>query len=371
MDPFKDKKALRAHLVEITKELVRFPSHVGEPLRTFELMEYIKSYFANDRVFFSSHTFGGFPSLFIRTQDTNHPRILLSGHVDIVQSSAQYTVQEIEGKLMGSGTMDMKGGIACMLAIMKYFCEKETPPSIGLMITSDEEIGGANGTEALLKQQGYGADFVIINEGREKYEMVTREKGILILKFTDKAHSVHSAYPWRVENPLEELMSVLLKIRKIFPKAKDSWITTASVTTFHSGKETNTIPAASEAYMNIRLIGGSKWSRDVIMDKIRKQLPKHIEINEVIFGETFIADLTNPYLKLLRKTVETVSGARTSLGQNHGASDARFFMTQKIPCAILGPVGHGHHTPDEYVEIESLTTHFQVLKKFIEDSQAV
>lgn len=371
MDFFKDKKSVRAHLAELTRQLVSFPSHVGEPLRIFELMEHIKSYFSKEKVSINAHTFGGFPSLFITTEETRHPRILLSGHADIVQSIAQYTAQEDDGKLFGSGTMDMKGGVACMMAVMKYFSHQKNPPSLGLMITSDEEIGGENGTMALLGDSGYRADFAIINEGREKYEIVAREKGILILKFVNRGNSVHSAYPWRVDNGLEELMGVLLKIKKLFPKAKDRWMPTASVTAFHSGKEMNTIPGHAEALVNVRIIGGKRWCREYILEKIRKQLPKHIEMVEVIFGEAFIADKNNPYFKLLRQSAETVMGSRINLSQNHGASDARFFMAQGIPSAILGPVGMGHHTAGEYVEIDSLVSHFQVLKKFVEGSQTI
>lgn len=367
MNPFVDKKTLRDHLVALTEKLVSFPSHVHEPLKIFELIEFIKSYFEKDKININSHTFGGFPSLFISIQDTKHPDVLLSGHVDVVPSSTRYTAQQEGNLLFGSGAMDMKGGIACMLAVMRYFSHQKEPPSLGLMITSDEEIGGEHGTQTLLAKECYSAHFVVINEGREKYELVTREKGILILKFINRGEFAHSAYPWKAKNVLEELMEIVAKVKKLFPKPSNRWMTTASVTMVKGGREMNTIPGFAEALMNIRFIGGKKWSREAILEKIRKVVPPHIEIEEEIFGDAFCADSKNPHIQLLRKSAEEVKGAKINFGENHGASDARIFMQHNIPAAILGPVGQDHHTPNEAVEIESLVTHALVLKRFIEN----
>ena len=257
-----------------------------------------------------------------------------------------------------------------MMALVKYFSRASKLPSLAIMLTGDEEIGGRHGTRMLLEQEGYRANFAIINEGRRKYEIVTREKGILNVRLVSHGEFIHSAYPWMGDNALELLMETLLKVKKIFPRPADKWISTASVTVFEAGKEENTIPGQATAVVNIRLTGGKQWSKAVVLEKIAKLLPSKGEVASSSYGEVFEVDERNEYIKLLRKSAEEVLEKKMNYGENHGSSDAKIFMEQGIPLAILGPVGRYHHSPNEVLEMDSLVTHFEVLKRFIESEDA-
>lgn len=369
MNPFAHKKAIQNHLVDLTKQLISFPSHADEPNKIFDLVEFIKAYFEKEKVIIREHLFGGIPSLVITTDESKCPTILLSGHIDVVPSSNRYTAEEENGWLFGSGAMDMKGGIAVMMAILKYFSRGKKQPSLALMITSDEEVGSSNGTKALLAHEFYRPHFVIINEGRHSYDIVTREKGILIVKLVTTGEYIHSAYPWKGKNAVIELAQCLLEIQKVFPAPKDAWLPTASVTVFHGGEETNTIPGRAEATVNIRLTGGICWSREAVLKKIEKQLPAHIKIEKSHYGGIFIADMKNPFMRLLKEAVQKVLKKKVRFHENHGASDAKVFMKYGLPVAILGPVGKEHHSPQEAVEIQSLVTHFEVLRRFITQAE--
>lgn len=363
---FNNKKTLREHLVALTKDLVRIPTHSEEPLKMMILMDLIKTYFKDRKVLIKSFNSGGYPSLVITFEETKHPDVLLSGHVDVVPSSNRYTPLEENGLLYGSGALDMKGGIAVIMALMLYFSYKTAPPSLGIMITSDEEIGSVHGTRMLLGDEGYHANFVIINEGRRKYELVIREKGILSVKLESEGAFIHSAYPWLGKNALEELMVTLLKIKKQFPKPVDRWKATCTVTLLAGGQEENTIPGKASAVVNIRLTGGPTWNKEKILEKIQKQLPSGINIIHTGYAEVFQADPRNEDIQLLKKVAEEVTRSKINYSENHGSSDAKIFMNHGIPTAILGPVGKNHHSPDEVLEIDSLVTHFEVLKKFLE-----
>lgn len=370
MSIFESKKELREHLVNLTKELIHFPSHADEPEKIFLLTDFIKSYFEHEAVVIKEYVQGGLPSLVIGTAETTHPTMLLSGHVDVVPSSNRYVALEDGPLLYGSGACDMKGGVAVIMAILKYFSRQRKIPSLSIMLTSDEEVGSEHGTHYLLDQEGYRANFAIINEGRRRYDIVTREKGVLILRFRCTGAYTHSAYPWLSGNALEDLMAFLVSIKRIFPKPRDAWTPTASVTVFHGGHETNTIPAEVEATMHIRLTGGKHWSKDAVLAKIQARMPKNITVVDMSYGDIFLADAKDPYIKLLKKAGGEVLEKPIQFAENHGASDAKIFMSHHIPVAVLGPAGHHYHSPDESVEIESLVTHFQVLKRFIELEQA-
>jgi succinyl-diaminopimelate desuccinylase len=367
-DVFKDKNSTRDYLVDLTKELIRYPSHCDEPLKMFELVNFIKEYFADDKVCISEHIIDGAPHVVITMQATKHPHIMLSGHFDVVASLSQFTAEVQGDKLYGAGAMDMKGGVACMMAVMKYFAAQPNRPSLGLMLTSDEETGGM-GTYKLLEEEGYSTDFCIVNEGRHRYEVITREKGFLAVKLKMKGEAIHSAYPWRGANVLEELVEACLRIKSEFPKPKEGWNPTATITSIKGGKQVNTIPEEAEAIMSFRLTGGRKWNHEYVQELLEKEAKRGIKIEKVINGDVFQVDPENHYVQILLQAMREVRQKRAVVSENHGASDARFFMGKNIPTAILGPVGLDHHTANEWVSIDSLLTHFEVLRRFIENEQ--
>ncbi|MDO8625555.1 MAG: M20/M25/M40 family metallo-hydrolase, partial [Candidatus Diapherotrites archaeon] len=223
MSHFESKKKLREHLINLVTELVRFPSHGDELEKFVPLIRFILSYFGRERVYIRQHNHQGIPSVVISTVDTKHPEILLSGHLDVVPSSRRY-IAVAEGPLLyGSGAVDMKGGVAVIMAILKHFSRSRQKPSLGIMLTCDEETGGEHGTRYLLAEEHYRANFVVINEGRRRYDIVTREKGILVLRFRATGNYIHSAYPWQGPNVLEDLMRFCLSLKKLFPKPTDKW----------------------------------------------------------------------------------------------------------------------------------------------------
>ena len=87
------------------------------------------------------------------------PPLLLYGHVDVVTTTNQnWTHPPFEGKVVdgyvwGRGALDMKGGVAMMLAaFLRAKAEGLTPAGdILLVILSDEEAGGDYGANCLVE----------------------------------------------------------------------------------------------------------------------------------------------------------------------------------------------------------------------------
>ena len=55
-----------------------------------------------------------------------------------------------------------------------------------------------------------------------------------------------------------------------------------------------------------------------------------------------------------------------SVGRD-GASDAVSFLRVGVPAVEFGPIGDGHHGPDEWVSVRSLRSYRQALEGFIGD----
>lgn len=89
--------------------------------------------------------------------------LLLQGHVDVVTTAHQdwqyppFAATEADGFIWGRGALDMKGGVAMMLAAFTRAKAEgsELPGDVILTILSDEEVGGTYGARYLVEKHAY------------------------------------------------------------------------------------------------------------------------------------------------------------------------------------------------------------------------
>jgi acetylornithine deacetylase/succinyl-diaminopimelate desuccinylase-like protein len=88
------------------------------------------------------------------------PPLLLQGHVDVVPVADQdwtrppFAAEEADGFIWGRGALDMKGGVAMMVAAMLRLraAGAEPPGDVLLCVLSDEEAGGDCGARFLVSE---------------------------------------------------------------------------------------------------------------------------------------------------------------------------------------------------------------------------
>lgn len=117
-------------------------------------------------------TFEGRPNLGGTLAGTGGGRsIMLTGHIDVVPPGAAghwsgdpFAPLVADGTVRGRGTVDMKGGVACMLMAVETLKEMGVPLSGDVVFTTvvDEEIGGM-GSLAMV-DRGFRADAGIMTE---------------------------------------------------------------------------------------------------------------------------------------------------------------------------------------------------------------
>lgn len=89
--------------------------------------------------------------------------LLLQGHVDVVTTAYQnwryppFDAVEAEGYIWGRGALDMKGGVAMMLAAFLRAQAENTslPGDVILTLLSDEEVGGHYGARYLVEEHAH------------------------------------------------------------------------------------------------------------------------------------------------------------------------------------------------------------------------
>jgi acetylornithine deacetylase/succinyl-diaminopimelate desuccinylase-like protein len=142
------------------------------------------------------------------------PPLLLQGHVDVVPVAGQqwthppFAAEIADGCVWGCGTLDMKGGVAMMLAaILRAKAEGLTPAGdIIFCALADEENGGADGAEFLTTRHAerfagvryalgeFGAFTLYV--GRQRcYPIMMAEKQAVAARATIRGQGGHAAFP--------------------------------------------------------------------------------------------------------------------------------------------------------------------------------
>src|SRR5262249_3930331 len=154
---------------------------------------------------FKHQTFEGHPTLVITTKDTMTPDIFLVAHIDVVPAPKSLYQPRIESnKMYGRGAYDMKMAIACYILLLHELKEWLGEKNIGLMLTSDEEIGGMQGVKRLL-EAGYSSKVAFLPDGGFNWNFEEEAKGVLQIKIAARGKSSHSSRPWLGENAIDSL----------------------------------------------------------------------------------------------------------------------------------------------------------------------
>ena len=157
------------------------------------------------------------PNLLARLKGRNEaPSLLLQGHVDVVPVEGQnwqhppFEGNNMDGWVWGRGALDMKGGIAMMLAaFLRAKAEGLTPPrDVLLLILSDEEAGGDYGAQFLVEEHaglfdgvryalGEFGGFPLYVGRRRFYPIQVAEKQRCFLRAVVRGPGGHGALPMR------------------------------------------------------------------------------------------------------------------------------------------------------------------------------
>ncbi|MBW2970648.1 M20/M25/M40 family metallo-hydrolase, partial [Candidatus Woesearchaeota archaeon] len=194
-------------IVEITKQLIEFKTTSENPEELKKCIDFIEDYFKDMELFVHRFNSKKKPSVAVTLQDTKNPELFLAAHCDVVPADdSEFVPEEKDGRLYGRGAIDNKASVAICMRLMKYYSQQNNKPNIGVMFTTDEEIGGKEGVNLLLNNEGYSCKFAIVMDGGENYNIVHRHKGSLHIKMVARGKGTHGSRPWEGDNAIEKLL---------------------------------------------------------------------------------------------------------------------------------------------------------------------
>jgi succinyl-diaminopimelate desuccinylase len=293
------------------------------------------------------------------------PTVVLHGHLDVVPGHPEQFEPRIEGdRLIGRGAYDMKGGLAAMMCATRDLAA-QSAVRVHFVCVSDEESdeAEARGSDYLV-EKGYTGDFAITGEPTDLHIGI-QAKGVLALRVEVSGTAAHGSTPWLGDNAVMKAVDVFRRIEAMpFTRESSEMFDRPSVSLgrIMGGDAMNKVPDHCTIDVDIRFLPGQ--SAKAILEEIAA-LPD-TEVCVMLHRDPAIVERDNPHVLLLAESIG--GGAQPaehiSIGRD-GASDIVSFLEAGTPGVEFGPVGSGHHGPDEWVSIESLVHYRRSLVDFV------
>jgi succinyl-diaminopimelate desuccinylase len=293
------------------------------------------------------------------------PTIVLHGHLDVVPGHAEQFTPRIEAdRLYGRGAYDMKGGLAAMMCAVHDLAE-EKRVRVHFVCVSDEESEEieARGSDYLV-QQGYVGDFAITGEPTN-LRIGIQAKGVLALRLEVSGRSAHGSTPWLGDNAVLKAVDTFRAIESMpFTRHSSELFDRPSISLGRiiGGDAINRVPDLCAIDLDIRYLPGQ--NPDEILAAVNEL--EGTQVVHVFHREPIIVSRDEPHVQVLAEAVSKTTPVQDSIAVGRdGTSDVISFLNAGIPGVEFGPVGEGHHGPEEWVSIASLEQYRRTLVEFV------
>lgn len=329
--------------------------------------------------------------------------IVLSGHTDVVPVDGQpwdtdpFTLTHTGSRVYGRGTSDMKGFIACALAVAQGVDASQLKKPLHFAFSYDEEVGCTGCLDMVQRLANHFPTpaLCLVGEPTEM-KVVNAHKGIAAFTTTVKGHEAHSSrthmglnavtYAARLVARLEELAEEMRQAGD--PTGRfDPPFTTVHVGRFQGGTALNIIPREAVIDWEVRALPGQDVENlyqgfEAVAEAINAEMQARVDTMKAAgedvpehFGVHTVRGAMVPGL-----APDPISDAETLAmklaGQNevHAVSygtEAGHFQQAGVPTIVCGPGSIAQaHKPNEFIEVSELAATMDLLERVLEHLSA-
>ena len=332
---------------DILKELIKFDTY--KDAENKEIMDYIQKTLKQEEFDLEYRS-----KCLVMSIKEKH-KVAFIGHTDTVQSGNDWIynpieLTEVDDKLYGLGTCDMKGGIAAILKAVLDIDWSRLNYGIKLIFTYDEEIG-FEGIKEINDLNIEIPETVIIGEPTNN-EIMNGSKGLLELKLEFEGKSVHSSNPEKGINAIENCINFLDELKRFYDDLKSERdnrfkipYTTMNIGRIEGGKSVNIVPNNCVTDIDFRVI--NNIHREKILKKLNQLQGKYL------FKYKIINDI-KPFI--------TESG---NISTTDFITEASFIQSKNRYILGTGPINA--HEANEHITIDSLNLLVKQYKQIINE----
>jgi acetylornithine deacetylase len=315
-------------------------------------------------------------SLFATIGPTGIGGLGLSGHTDVVPVAGQlwesdpFVLTERDGKLYGRGSCDMKGYLACVLAMVPDFARRPLRLPIHIVFSYDEEIG-CTGVRPMIAELGKALprpQMVFVGEPTEM-GVVSAHKGPARWRVEVTGRAAHSSMPQYGVNAIAYAGALLGELARIEGELRSGtqdrrfdppW-TSLQVTQIAGGTASNIVPAPCWFGWEIRGLPGfdpmtldarlKAFAAGQCLPAMRRVAPEaDIRITAVNRVAAFAADTASGIVPLTLRLAERNATACVSY-----CTEAGLFQEGGAPAIVCGPGNIAQaHTANEFIRRSEL-----------------
>lgn len=299
--------------------------------------------------------------------------VLVLGHFDTVYPLGTLATMpcRVDGeRLYGPGVLDMKSGIAIMLAAIDalHAWNGQLPRPVTVFLVSDEEVGSSSSrriTEDLARQSG--AVFVLEPSAGPKGAVKTARKGVGDYTLKVKGIAAHAGLdPGKGHSAILELAKQIAVISK-FNQLRSGVSVNPGV--IRGGTRTNVIAAEAEVEIDARIKSAKQAAGLDRKMRSLKPFDRHCKLS-IEGGINRLPMERNAGVVALYKKAKAIARQlhwRLEEAAVGGGSDGNFTAGIGIPTLDgMGAVGEGAHAVHEHILIPELPRRALLLAGMIE-----
>ncbi|MFH1034986.1 MAG: M20/M25/M40 family metallo-hydrolase [Pseudomonadota bacterium] len=304
------------------------------------------------------------------------PRLLFNGHIDhagVGQMSEPFAGRIIEGQafghagpvIYGRGAVDMKGGVAAMVAAGGMIKRLGAKLKGQVLVTAvaREEMARGEGIKALL-DAGLSADFAVSGEATGN-QVFLGHRGKFECRITTLGRTSHGGFPQGGVNAIFKMNQVLAALQTNYPLPSHPFLGQATVTALDisasPGALTPIVPDRCELVVDRRFLPEETQEsllagfRELLGDLGREDPEFRAQVEPLKWFPSLYTPPESPIAQALATARAQVLGEPGPWGAWYFGVDGTFISQAGIPCVGLGPGDmYLAHTPRDVVPVSEL-----------------
>lgn len=314
--------------------------------------------------------------------DLERRPVLISGHLDTVHTpppAGTFTRLTVAGDgrtAVGPGCVDMKGGLVIGLAALECLDEAGVRLPWTFVLNSDEETGSYHSQRAIQSEAarvaGAGGIGVALEPagGGAKGELVVERAGSgqFFIEVTGRAAHVGRDFGSGI-SAVNLLAGIILRLAQSSQPERNIILNVGPI---EGGNATNAVPDRARAWGNVRF--PSPEMAAVLERDIRQIAEASLPAGGRVRVEFSFVRQAKPPTPETQRLAEICQLAgrvvnperNIPLGKTAGVCDGNIMQAAGLPTLdTLGVRGGGLHTPEEWIELDTLVERCQLLAVFL------